>query len=144
MFDSEADKSYKSMWKHRKFQSKMDMLRRLISLGVILQLIANIGEFFKVFSYFQLQINLKFFLKIFTNDVTIFLLFECCLWLYYENVYILRNTFFRFFHPLTLTSRLKTKVHFCEQPLMTILGTYKNYSFVSINRLSIKIIRLSC
>lgn len=44
MFDSEASKSYKSMWKHRKLQSKMDMLRRLISLAVVLQLIANIGK----------------------------------------------------------------------------------------------------
>ena len=44
MFDSEAGKNYKSMVKHRKLQSKMDMLRRLMSLGVLLQLIANIGE----------------------------------------------------------------------------------------------------
>jgi hypothetical protein len=44
MFDSEAKKGYKNMWKHQKWQSKMDMLRRLISLGVILQLIANIGK----------------------------------------------------------------------------------------------------
>lgn len=44
MFDSETSKSYKSMWKYRKLQSKMDMLRRVISLGVILQLIANIGK----------------------------------------------------------------------------------------------------
>lgn len=44
MFDSETNKSYKSMWKPRKLQSKMDMLRRLISLAVVLQLIANIGE----------------------------------------------------------------------------------------------------
>jgi hypothetical protein len=44
MFDSETDKTYKSLWKHRKMQSKMDMLRRVISLGVVLQLIANIGE----------------------------------------------------------------------------------------------------
>jgi hypothetical protein len=57
MFDSEADKTYKSLWKHRKMQSKMDMLRRVISLGVVLQLIANIGELcngfllmFRVFS----------------------------------------------------------------------------------------------
>lgn len=33
-----------NMWKYRKVQSKSDMLRRLISLGVVLQLIANIGE----------------------------------------------------------------------------------------------------
>jgi hypothetical protein len=44
MFDSETDKTYKSLWKHRKMQSKMDMLRKVISLGVVLQLIANIGE----------------------------------------------------------------------------------------------------
>ena len=44
MFDSEAGKNYKSMVKHRKMQSKMDMLRRLMSLGVLLQLIANIGK----------------------------------------------------------------------------------------------------
>lgn len=44
MFDSETSKSYKSMWKYRKLQSKMDMLRRVIILGVILQLIANIGK----------------------------------------------------------------------------------------------------
>lgn len=41
MFDSEARES---MWQCRKLQSKTDMLRRLISLGVILQLVANIGK----------------------------------------------------------------------------------------------------
>lgn len=54
MFDSETSKSYKSMWKYRKLQSKMDMLRRVISLGVILQLIANIGECYRLFIMYSL------------------------------------------------------------------------------------------
>lgn len=54
MFDSETSKSYKSMWKYRKLQSKMDMLRRVISLGVILQLIANIGEYYLLFIMYSL------------------------------------------------------------------------------------------
>lgn len=56
MFDSETSKSYKSMWKYRKLQSKMDMLRRVISLGVILQLTANIGKHLaNINSTWQLQ-----------------------------------------------------------------------------------------
>lgn len=44
MFDSfEAEKNHNSVRKHQKLQSKMDMLRRLISLGVVLQFVANIG-----------------------------------------------------------------------------------------------------
>ncbi|CRL05293.1 CLUMA_CG018048, isoform A [Clunio marinus] len=44
MYESEANnKIYKSFRMHRKSQSKMDMIRRLISVGIVLQLISNIG-----------------------------------------------------------------------------------------------------
>lgn len=78
MFDSEAGKGYKSMWKHRKLQSKMDMLRRLISLGVILQLIANIGKLknieklFSYSSYMETHINVFKLIQTFMRNFQVF------------------------------------------------------------------------
>lgn len=80
MFDSEISKSYKNMWKYRKLQSKMDMLRKLISVGVVLQLIANIGESFymlpndeqqmlTLYSFYDLVEECR---KRFTLDIKVF------------------------------------------------------------------------
>lgn len=58
MFESETSKNYISTWKkHRKLHNKMDMLRRIINLGVILQLVASIGEFILVVLGIVLKLN---------------------------------------------------------------------------------------